>query len=372
MKRSVPCVMNREKKVIFANNIEETAQKIKEILPFSKIALLTFSKDFLEYGKQLNDELKKHGNNLIKIIIDDNFSAETEKFTPFLSLPEDVRGVIAFNKKLTPLICSNFLKDKTAFFIERDNDACGINQQYYHLKDCNNLRKMQRKEHLYIIMQTDSFNLDNYIKCACLYTNMLVDYVFRQNHYAKDIDIKFVNKVKALLIDAIFVLEEKDELLQNKLTESLINIEKLLAVYGCYYSCSATISSFITKGDFFELDYSFRASQLIMKRYEQALKAPIDIKDIDYNESAKTLAFITELDQNYILSTLYTQMVAISANGLDEIKEQVKKLILLYKKFAKNLKQDFAIKDKFYMHNLLLSIDLSGLTPFGINGMTFF
>ena len=222
------------------------------------------------------------------------------------------------------------------------------------------------------MLNTENFNFNNHIKCACLYVNMLIDYVLRQNLLQENIDINFVNKVKSILIDTLFIVKEGEAISQNKLKENLLCVEELLAIKDCYYSCSALICSFITQGDFFNLDYSYCASKIIIKKYENMLKKPFNINSVDYNELAKTLSFITRLNQNQILSSLCENIRKIKTNDLLSIKEQIKKLILLYRDFAKNIKDRAIKEDKVYMQNLLLSIGLSGVTPFGVNGMTAF
>ena len=363
------CGFNRVENTIFINNIDELSQKISQILPFSKVAIISFSKEYFVFGKELKNALLKKGIKVIDIILADNFSAQKDKFDDFLSLPEDLRGIIAFNNKLMPLVCSNYLKERTTFFIEC-GEGYGLKQNTYFFRDKDLLIEIPKNERLYIMLLKDKINLDNYIKCACIYVNALIDYLVKKNLLQEDVDIHFFNNAKSILIDILFALKYKQDSEENKIIENLLKISEMLADKGSYYSCSAVISSFLTCGEFFNIDQTFNASKLIIKKYEQAFNKGLNLSIINYNEVAKTLCFITGLNQKQILSTIESVVKKINMDNLSNIKLELKKLILLYNDFAKSINGKSTLSDKSYKQNLLLSISLSGFTPFGINGMT--
>lgn len=356
------------KNTICIENMSEVSLKISQILSFSKVAMLAFVDEYFEFGKELKHLLLQRGIKVIDIILADNFSVEKDKFDDFLSLPEDVRGIIAFNAKIIPLVCSNYLTDKMAFFIER-GVGYGLGQNTYFLKDKDLLIEIPKNERLYIMLFNDKNNLDSHIKCACVYVNMLIDYFFRQNILKEDVDMPFFNKVKSILVDILFTLKVEGEKRKKEIIENLFLINQMLANKDCYYSCSATISSFLTNNDFFDLDCSFKSSKLIIEKYDKTFNKELTFSPVDYSEIAKALCFLTGIKKTQILSTVDSVVKKINVDNLIKIKTELKKLILLYNDLCKNFKKKISFSD-FDKQNLIFSISLSGFTPFGINGMT--
>ncbi len=370
MEKSIKINLYQEEKLIFADNLENISQKISEVLPFGKVAILSFSDEFFNFGNQLKNLLLQNGLKVIDIIISNNFSAQKDVFNDFLYLPEDVRGVIAFDERLIPLIFSNFLIDKTAFYIEIEKISCGLTQNYFYVRDYDLLEKLQNRKQTYIITKIDVVNASEIIKCACIYVNMLVDYIFRQNLLQEDIDKSFVGRVKSVLIDLLFMIKSGDMVDKKKIRKCLLFVEELLVEKECYYSCSAIISCFITKDTFFDLDCTYIASKIIMCEYCQAFNKECAL--IDYNESAKTLSFMARLNSNYVLDYLCKCIKSISTKNLFKIKEEMEKLTLLYYDFDNCLGQSLELNYNMERENMILSINLSGVSPLGINGMTVF
>ncbi len=369
MKKSIRCDIHQGENIIIVNSIDEISLKISQILPFSKMAVICSNDEYFEIGYEFKNALLQKGIKVIDIILADNFSANKEKFDDFLHLPEDVRGIIAFNNKFIPLVCSNYLKDITAFFID-GCFGCGLRQNTYFFRDKDLLKEISKNERLYIMIRKDKLDFDNYIKCSCLYVNMLIDYLFRQNLLQENIDMHFINKTKAFLIDTLFILKNQKEQRQNEVVENLLKISEMIKEKNCYYPCSAIISSFLVCDDFFNIDCSFTASKLIIKKYEQVFNRGLSFSIVDYNEVAKAFCFITGLNQKQILTALEKLLKNINRYNLLTIKPELKKLILLYNDLSKNLKGKLSPSEKSYKQDLLLSISLSGFTPFGINGMT--
>ncbi len=369
MQNSVYCGFYNRENIFFTHKTEHISQKISEVLPFSKVATLYFANEFFEFGKQLNEQLLKRGIRVIQIILNGNFNAQKENFEDFLTLPEDVRGVVAFNEKLIPLVMSKYLNDKVTFFVEQGKSFYGLIEKYYYIRNGDLLKQIPIKEKLYIIANSDKFSLTNCIKSACLYVNMLIDYVFRQNLLQEKLDMLFVNKIKSILVFTLFELKNKQAIKQESIIEKLIYAQSYLSKKDCFYSCSAVISSFLTNGDFFDMDCSFNASKIIIDKYENILKKHFEIDVIDYNDVAKAISFITKLNQKQILTAIYAQIKSINTKCISSVKEEIQKLILLYKSLSRYVTEDL-LEDKTCRQNLLLSTSLSGLTPFGTNGMT--
>ncbi len=370
MKNSISCEINTKENVVFIDNLDQIAQKISQILPFSKIVVLLFSNEYFSFYQQFKPTLLQNGLKVMDVIVGDNFIAEKDNFNDFLSLPEDVRGVVVFNKRFIPLIFSNYLKDKTAFFIEDNQDCFGLVQNYYHVRECDLLKTLPRNSQTYIMINFDNVILSNYIKSTCLYVHMLIDYIFRQNILQQDIDMQFINKVKSLLIDVLFIFKNKQNDNYKKAIEKLFLVEHCLSKKGTFYSCSAITSCFLGNGDCFNTDYCFSASKVIMNKYKQAFNKNLEIKVVDYNEIAKTLYFITKLNPKQILSSLESHVKKMELRELSSIKTETQKLILLYKDLKGLIKEKSNVGDKFSQQNFSLSVDLSGYTLFGVNGMT--
>lgn len=369
MKQDLICGLPTKENFIFCNDFNEISHKISQILPFSKIAVLCFSNEYFGFYQQFKPVLLKNGLKVIDVILNDNFAPQKEHFESFLSLPEDVRGVIAFNKKLISLILSNYLKDKTAFFIPPNQDCFGLMQRFYYYREFNSLRKENRNSNSYIMINAQNKGESEHIKSACLYLHMLIDYILRQSLLQENMDMRFINKIKAILID-IYIKFKTEKAQTKKTIENLLFVEDCLAKKDCFYSCSALISCFIENNDFFNLDYSFIASKVITIKYAQAFNKRLEKRIVDYNEIVKTLCFVTQLSQKDILHYLDSQIAKINTKGVASIKQEILKLILLYNDFKKLLKTKSIAIDKLKKQTLDLSILLSGYTPFGINGMT--
>ena len=73
------------------------AQNISKILPYSKIALFSFENDFFESGAYLYRAFISKGLKPINVIISEKVNA-LENVCHYANLPEDVRGIVAFNR----------------------------------------------------------------------------------------------------------------------------------------------------------------------------------------------------------------------------------------------------------------------------------
>ena len=76
------------------------------------------------------------------------------------------------------------------------------------------------------------------------------------------------------------------------------------------------------------------------------------------------------LNPKQILSSLESQVKKLNLIELSSIKTEIQKLILLYKDLKGLIKEKSKVGDKFFQQTLNLSVNLSGYTPFGVNGMT--
>lgn len=372
MKGSELCHLSTKENIIFSNDFYEISQKISQILPFSKIAVLCFLDEYFSFYQQFKQTLLQSGLKVIDIIVSDNFSAEKERLDDFLSLPEDVRGVIAFNRKLMPLILSNYLNGMTAFFIINNQDCFGVVQNYYYFRERDLIKKIQKNSNAYIVINNQNQVIEGYIKSACLYVHMLIDYIFRQSLFKENMDMRFINKVKSILIDLLLYIKS-GQIENEKAIENLLFVEEYLVKKECFYSCSGVISCFLANDNFFDVDYCLVASKKIIDRYEKAFnkkmkKGEVDYKD--YNEIAKTLCFVMRLNQNDLLRYLDSKIKIIDTKALSTIKQEIQKLILLYNDFKKLIKESSTVGGNLKKQTLNLCISLSGYTPFGVNGIT--
>ncbi len=362
------CNLYQSKNVIFVENIEQTVQFIGKTLPFSKVALLSFKDEYFDFGIKLKNALMRNGLKVIDFVISKNFTIEKENFNDFLSLPEDVRGIIAFNKKLIPLVCSIHLKDKLAFFIEQGISVLGVRQNRFFFRERDLLKEVSKNKQLYIMLDLEKINLESYIKSACICVNILIDYIFTKKLLREYIDMHFVNRVKSQLIDILFLLKDGQCKSVRKLKEKLFYVEELFAEKNCYYSCSAIVSSFLDIDDFFNIDFSYSASKIIIEKYTDMLSHRLKLEVIDYNEVAKTLSFVSRLNQRQVLACLDSQVKCINTKGLLAVRSEIKKLIMLYQDLAKNVQEKSF--GKAYEQKLRLSVSLSGFTFLGVNGMS--
>lgn len=76
---------------------------VKNTIPFGKVAILYFKKEYEKNGKNFATMIKGNGNPVTHVVLPDDFSNSLENFSHLFNLAEDIRMVIATDSKLFPL-----------------------------------------------------------------------------------------------------------------------------------------------------------------------------------------------------------------------------------------------------------------------------
>ncbi len=78
---------------------QELSDLAKNNLPYGKVAILYTKESYLRYGQNFSTALKSKGNSVIHLVLPDNFADTIESYSHVFNLAEDVRLIVATNKK---------------------------------------------------------------------------------------------------------------------------------------------------------------------------------------------------------------------------------------------------------------------------------
>ena len=347
------------------------AENISKILPFSKIALFSFENDFYEYGYYLYNAFLQKGLKPINVIIGEKVNT-LESVCHYANLPEDVRGIIAFNNKIFPLIFSNLINCQYAFAVD-SGFSDQIYQSAYFFEFKNKLMRIRKRENAIVIKENfaifDTHTLEKKLKSVAVKTIALIDYAFNLGTKSEN-----YKNVYSKLVDLLACTVKSD--IEKLAEKSLCGFFELIKnAPNFYYSCAPVISSFMRNGDFFNLDDEFYFAKEIAVLYKKIyLQNNIDFEFNEYLEIER-ISLLTKFSSTQIIKNLIAQYKFLEGNKSLCNKEQLKnllkifdKLCLLIERFSLKKEQSL-VKEKKRLDELLL---LSGDTPFGINAMSYF
>lgn len=346
-------------KIDFDLNFDEIATKINQILPFSLILVLCTDDDFFEFGNQLCQNLREKGLKLVSLVYNQNLTAQIDDLIAKFSF-DCVRGIVVFSKKALSKLVDKKVKVERIFFVQKNADVSGVFFNSYNLGTENLINYYFNKEYFNEIYLRKSF---------CVKTLYLIDYSFRNQLFNQRIDTLYFSNFKKKLVSAILYLDEFEN---NAEKLFFLNLElEYLISKSDYTLCSVNVCSQLCSKDFFNLENCFYFSKLVIKKIKDFLSGKMDIENIDYSERAKTICFLLNQNLFETLSELKEQCEKIENPDFSLLKQEIKKLILLYQKFfckVKDYEEIFCIDEN--LAKTCLSV--AGDTKFSINSLTAF
>lgn len=344
--------------VAFDLSFDEITQKISQILPFSKVVIICCEDDFFSFGKRFFYKLNDYGLKPINLVYSRNIIFQIEDLCREYCF-EDVRGVIVFDKKALNKIVQLNLSVKKIFYIQTNSDTYGI---FYNQK---NLDIEKEVNYFFNENLLDVFELR---KSLALKTVHLIDYAFKNTLYNQRVETAFFSGVKKKLVSALFCLEGDFD--AKKLFYLDLELDYLI-FNSDYPFCSVNVCSFLFNKDFFIKDIAFYFSNLVVKCCKNFLSGKTVFENIDYSDRAKTVSFLLNADQNQILRDLKEQITSICDFNLVSVKQEIKKLIMLFQKFnyKKSEKVIFSLSQTEMAKTCLT---VSGDTKFSVNFLTAF
>ena len=344
-------------KVEFVHNFDEIASKISQILPFSKILLISSDDDFFEFGNNFFCKLVGSDLNAINLIYNHNIDKQVEDLISDYSFI-DVRGIIVFSKKVLFTLIDKCPKIEKIFFVLKDVDTFGI--------------FFNNSKNVHYFLNDNLFDEKYLIKSLAIKTVHLIDYAFRNALINQRVDTTFFSNQKKKLVSALFDLEDFINK-KKKLFNLNLELENLICKSN-YPFCSINVCSFLFIKDFFDFDCSFNFSIDVIKKVKAFLSAKLVNEKIDYSERAKIVSFLTNQDINTTLLDLKRQIEFIEDFDVIQLKQELKKLVLLYQNFCIRLPKSNDENSKSLKNKQLIKtcLSVSGDTKFSLNCNTYF
>ncbi len=154
---------------------------IRQYIPFGKIAFIALESSHFKYSKNVLASLTNAGSKLISLVLKNVPENRVEDFSRVFNLPEDVRAVITFDRKLCAL-CSYYAAIKEVPLIYIPNSVCVNNclDSLLFIKNGDISEQISLKRKVFVIVD---FNLIEQCEDqACAYagiiskTSAMVDY----------------------------------------------------------------------------------------------------------------------------------------------------------------------------------------------------
>lgn len=367
-------------KITQIRTLEQTANLIGTSLPYSKVTIFFFTKDYFKFGIDLVKYLKDKGVKPITVIINDHCLLNTKQSLKDYKFFEDNRGVIITNKKLIPFLSCVDEKIKVYILID-DADILGT----FVFNTCLNQdnRRMNRP----IVAQIEYFINTNKIakqddaisillKQVAIEVVMLMDYIIKQCLIKGQVDNAKYSEIKRLLVNSV-ILDQNTENYSTTLLAIILKVQLSLNYLQDYYSFSPIVSSFLIGQDYFDLTNAFLSSIDICNRYKRLFDAEKE-QDMAHTQSQidslKEFSFVSTLDLNYILKDYICNKSMLNLENVLSIKQEINKLTTLFDDVIDRLNSidssKPSISDKYENQIIKDCVKLSGLMPSAINGMS--
>ena len=249
-------------KVDFYSSFDEIAHKISQILPFSKLLLISTDNDFFDFASQLFNKLSSLGLKVVNIIYNQNVSGQIEDLIedyPF----EDHRGIITFSKTVLFKLNQNCVKIEKIFFVQKQLDTYGIFFNFNGIKNKN----------IHYILCDRLFDEQYAKKSFAIKTVHLIDYVFRNQLLNQRADTIFFLSQKKKLVNALMALKS---FCLNKQMLFRLNLELENSICKSIYPFGAiNVCTFLFCKDFFEFKSAFHFSNALIQKLKGVLSGKI-------------------------------------------------------------------------------------------------
>ena len=345
-------------KVDFYSSFDEIAHKISQILPFSKLLLISTDNDFFDFASQLFNKLSSLGLKVVNIIYNQNVSGQIEDLIedyPF----EDHRGIITFSKTVLFKLNQNCVKVEKIFFVQKQLDTYGIFFNFNGIKNKN----------IHYILCDRLFDEQYAKKSFAIKTVHLIDYVFRNQLLNQRADTIFFLSQKKKLVNALMALKS---FCLNKQMLFRLNLELENSICKSIYPFGAiNVCTFLFCKDFFEFKSAFHFSNALIQKLKGVLSGKIVEEKIDYSERAKIIHFLTNQDILKTIEDMKNQANSIGDINFNNIKQEIKKLVMLYQDFCLGIDENNINNYNVKQEELAKTcLTLSGDTGFSINTCT--
>ena len=366
-------------KITQIRTLEQTASLIGASLPYSKVTVFFFTKDYFKFGIELVKCLKDKGVKPITVIINDHSLLNTTDSLKDYKFFEDNRGVIITNKKLIPFL-SNANERLKAYMLIDDADILGtfvlntcLNQNNRRINEPFNTQVEYLINTNKIAKQTDSISV--MLKQVAVAVVMLMDYLIKQSLTKRQLDNSRYSEIKRLLVNSV-ILDNSGDNYTTTLLAIILRVQLLLNYIQDYYSFSPIVSSFLIGQDYFDLHNAYLASMDICNRYKTLFDQK-DEKIKGHSQSQidclKEFSFVSTLDLNYILKDYICNKSMLNLDNALSVKQEIFKLTALFDDVVDRLNSICAKEqsnDKYESQIIKDCVRLSGLMPCAINGMS--
>ena len=367
-------------KITQIRTLDQTASLISASMPYSKVTVFFFTKDYFKFGIELVKCLKDKGVKPITVIINDHSILNTTDSLKDYKFFEDNRGVIITDKKLIPFL-SNANEGVRAYMLIDDADILGsfvlntcLNQNNRRINKPFNTQVEYLINTNKIAKQSDSNSI--MLKQIAVDVVMLMDYLIKQSLTKGQLDNARYSEIKRLLVNSV-ILDHGNENYTTTLLAIILRVHLLLNHIQDYYSFSPIVSAFLIGQDYFNLHNAYLSSLDICNTY----KTLFDQKDEKMKahsqsqiDSLKEFSFMSTLDLNYILKDYICNKSMLSLENALSVKQEIFKLTNLFDDVIDRInligEKDKITNDKYESQIIKDCVKLSGLMPCAINGMS--
>lgn len=334
--------IDQNKLIYTFNDLRETANLIKNIVPFSKVALL-FKGEAKEEDIVLYNTIKEKGLKPVCYYFKENFTADLKHFSGLFHLPEDMRAVLTCEPSLSSAV--NYfatVRKIPAFFVLDEHVSiqpfsdlifiCNERQISKFYFDCERRVAVadgcwdKEKTFLSITLNTFSNLLDYNLNVAIKNTTC-----FSEKY----------NAVKSLLINLV------ENFYKNKTLESVI---KVVASQNELIKENPNNTSFFTFLESVGFLHKLSDFERVMV-LEQIFKFILDDKhDVssNYSHLISLLSFVFNVDVAFVLRSFKGLITGLNNTFINtlQIKEEIFYLYKLFLKFKKDCERCVFSKNK--------------------------
>lgn len=371
-------------KFISGDYKKETEKLVREICPYSKVAIVAFSSTYRKYGKEVVSVLAKAGSKTVSLMMPDKYSDSVDYAGLLFNIPEDARLVIVFDRELMHVATyfSN-VRDVPVLFIPKDIVFYKSLDDVLYFRNGGKTDKIVCKSEKYILFDENFVSYDN---LALIYAHVvsktvaLFDYKIYKSITGERKNTTAIGGLLSAIKDIIDIMSYAEKERGKVLAINSIKTELFNYLSGGeLFSYSAevfTAKLLIGKSDFYSIElasaikilayysdfFGSKEAYPVFPNYNKRVEDVAGIIKVSEKELAD--AFIAHTDGFFKNKEKYFN--AINAMSSDAVKafDVVANLKSTY--LALGGKQNFGLTEEL----LYEGVRYSGDVPFYFNGMT--
>jgi hypothetical protein len=347
----------------------QTAEIVKDLLPLSKIAVLSTIDTDLQFINELKYALLKYGVKPICVFLKSAPLLDVNAVCDLFLLPEDVRGVIVVSKSLCKMAeYFSYVRKTPCFYFLYDGLPADFLFEYLCLKNSGRIDVIKKDFDRKIILSKtfiNNFSAKDALEHFTVMLSILVDICVKKEarKVGCQVAINQILKKVETCIDAVYSNAESGDCALS----AVLDVEMDFMRLGRESSLNAISALSFLVGKDCVVYNTMCTAYSILEVYKTKFSRKVDFTFPNYAERAKLVSYYGDIDCCECIKSIKEQAEIFSAlkeSDFDYSRHVIEEVNRIYGKISNY----FKLKKKNQIDEQIIL--LAGDTPLGVNGMS--